>query len=117
MGFAACRASRCSGCLIAILSRRRPCTCLSWALAGGAALCGENKETKMRTPEWHKAIPDCAPSECFDSITFCEAMMYIRIELDLIEEGQEAAQAYTKRQVAQLRKCLKDNRASAQAAP
>ena len=58
------------------------------------------------------AIPACAPSECFDSPTFEEAVYFARLELDLIDEGQEAAECYTKREVARLRKFVKDNRAS-----
>lgn len=58
------------------------------------------------------AIPQCAPSECFEVSTFAEAVYFAQIELDLIDEGQEAAECYTKREIAALRKFVKNNLAS-----
>lgn len=61
---------------------------------------------------WRDTIPSGAPTECWDAPTFGEALYLGRIELDLIEEGQEAAGHYTKRQIRNLRKWLHDNRLS-----
>jgi len=48
-----------------------------------------------------KAIPGCL---CYDPfMTFDEVVWFAIIELDLIDERQEAANYYTKREVNQLR--------------
>lgn len=57
-------------------------------------------------------MPKCAPSECFAAPTFGEALWQVVLELDLIDEGQEAAECYTERQVKSLRKWVWDNRLS-----
>lgn len=66
----------------------------------------------MHNSTWANAIPVCAPAECFEAPTFSEAVYFAALELDMIDEGQGAARAYTKREVAALRKFVKDNRAS-----
>lgn len=64
----------------------------------------------MAQQPWRDTIPSGAPSECFDAASFGEALYQAVLELDLISEGQEAAQCYTKRQVRNLRKWVHDNR-------
>ncbi len=68
--------------------------------------------TKNKT-DWRTAVPACFDYDPF--MTFSEVVWHAQIELDLIEEGQEAAECYTKRQVKQLRKFVKDNMASCKA--
>lgn len=49
-----------------------------------------------------KAIPPCL---CYDPfMSFDEVVWFAIIELDLIDEGQEAANYYSKREVAQVRR-------------
>lgn len=66
----------------------------------------------MPNRQWLQTLPLCAPSECFEAPSFAEAVYFAKLELDLIDEGQDAARTYTKREVAALRKFVNDNRAS-----
>lgn len=66
----------------------------------------------MLTDLQRRAIPKCAPDECHYAASFPEAVYFAQLELDLIDEGQEAAACYTKRQVASLRKFVRNNLAS-----
>lgn len=56
------------------------------------------------------AIPKCLDFDPY--MTFAEVVWHAQIELDLIAEGQEAAECYTKREVRQIQKFVRDNRAS-----
>ena len=53
------------------------------------------------------SIPDCLVGSVADAQTFDDAVWLARIELDLIEEGQEAAEAYSAKEVQQIRRFVK----------
>ncbi|MCE9545267.1 MAG: hypothetical protein K8T25_07090 [Planctomycetia bacterium] len=59
---------------------------------------------------WSNTIPSCAPSECFAAPSLGEALYFALLELDLIDEGQEAADHYTKRDIRHLRRWVSENR-------
>ena len=54
--------------------------------------------------DWRQRIPTCLIGAVDDATTLDEARWLARIELDLIEEGEEAAADYTPREVAVIRR-------------
>lgn len=66
----------------------------------------------MTADAWRMSIPVCLADSCGDAVCLGEAVWFAILELDLIEEGQEAAECYTKREVKQIRKFIKDNQLS-----
>ena len=56
---------------------------------------------------WHSSMPNCFFP---DADTLEEALSQASLELDLIDEGQEAAECYTAAEVKSLRKWVNDNR-------
>jgi hypothetical protein len=55
-------------------------------------------------------IPTCLDYDPY--MTFAEVVWHAQIELDLIAEGQDGTEHYTKREVRQIQKFVNDNRAS-----
>ena len=53
---------------------------------------------------WMNKVPTCLVGTVDDAKTLDEAKWLARIELDLIEEGEEAADAYSPREVQQIRR-------------
>lgn len=70
------------------------------------------RASEIASDIWRKSVPACAPSECHDAENLAEAAYMAKLELDLIDEGQEAALCYSGRQVALLRKFVSDNQSS-----
>jgi len=64
---------------------------------------------KRAIKRWEKDVPAFFVYDPF--ATFHDVVWSAQIELDLIAEGQEAAEHYTKRQVKQLQKFVNVNRA------
>lgn len=64
----------------------------------------------MLTAQEIAAVPNCLGID--PHMSFAEVVWDAQIELDLIAEGQEAAEHYTRRQVRQLQKFVNDNRAA-----
>jgi hypothetical protein len=57
-----------------------------------------------REMNWRNKIPTCLVGAVDDATTLDEARWLARIELDLVEEGEEAADDYTPRDVAAIRR-------------
>ena len=54
--------------------------------------------------DWRNKIPTCLVGAVDDAATLDEARWLARIELDLVEEEEDAADDYTPREVAAIRR-------------
>lgn len=59
-----------------------------------------------------RAIPACAPDDCFLAATFAEAVYCVKLEVDAIAAGLHPDVPYQRGEIAELRKFALDNRAS-----